>query len=345
MTDALYKLFGNASGSFAFRGEYRNGRWWNGEVLAGECKDASLVGRVSGGILNFTLEVPAWVNRELIEAVGSGEALYEGSLREGAWWQGRILTPDGMEIAQVEDGIIKRSGGFWPDALIKRLIDENWIPKNWNFAWQDAQNSPEWLKLCETASRTGGPILEIAAGPGGGNLSPLLHINPRLPIIVNDIEPRILALWRDYLTQVLPGSNVYFAAFDAASLPLRSDSIPCASSCGGLGSIEGDKDSAIRETFRVLQPGGYLVAFEVAFTEETLRGLPEPLKMELQEDPVVAAGGWSNALSGKGFEIVQDSVNGFRQLRPDESGRAMRASKYGITLWVEYHHIVAKKPS
>jgi len=343
MTDTLYKVFGNTSGPFSFRGEHKNGRWWNGDVLAGEDRDASLVGRVSNGIANFVLEVPAWAERELMKAVESKEALFDGNFREGAWWQGKILTPDGMEIARVEDGVIKPSGGLWPEPLIKRLVDENWIPKNWNSAWQEAQRSPEWMNLCEIALMTGGPILEIAAGPGGGNLSPLLHINPSLPIIVNDIEPRILALWRDYLAQVLPRNSVYFAAFDAASSPLRDDSIPCASSCGGLGSIEGDKDSAIRETFRVIQPGGHLVALEAAFTERTRRSLPEPLRVELQEDPIVAADGWSNALGKKGFEIVRDSVAGSRQLRPDESGLAMRASKYGITLWVEYHYIVAKK--
>ncbi len=132
------------------------------------------------------------------------------------------------------------------------------------------------MKLCEIALTAGGLVLEIAAGPDGGNLSPLLHMSPSLPIIVNDIEPRVLELWHDYLAEVLPQNKVWFAAFDAAFMPLRDNAVACASSCGGLGSIAGNRDSAICETFRVVRPGGYLIALEMAFTEETLRSLPEP---------------------------------------------------------------------
>ncbi len=60
----LDAVFGNARGPFAFRGEEKDGRWWNGDVLAGEGVNASLVGRVSNGIANFLLEVPPWVEAE-----------------------------------------------------------------------------------------------------------------------------------------------------------------------------------------------------------------------------------------------------------------------------------------
>lgn len=342
MADALYRVFGNESGPFFFRGEYRNGRWWNGDILAG--KD-SVIGRVSDGVINFVLEIPPWAHEGLKKAVESGEAFFDGNLKDGEWWRGRIVAADGMELVRVEDGNIKLPGGFWPESLIKRLIDENWIPQNWISAWQGVQRSPEWMNLCRIALSTGGPILEVAGGPGGGNLSPMLHIDPTVPIIMNDIEPRILARWRDHLAEVLPNNNVCFAAFDAASSPLRDCSLPCVSSCGGLGNIEGDKDSAISEAFRIIEPGGYLVALEMAFTEETLRNLPRPLRTEWGHDPIIAADGWSSALKERGFEIIQDSVAGSRQLRTDESGMAMKASKYGVALWVEYHYIVAKKPT
>ena len=200
------------------------------------------------------------------------------------------------------------------------------------------------MAICNAALSTGGPILEVAAGPGGGNLSPILHIDPHIPVIVNDIEPRILALCRDHLAEAVPGNNVIPAAFDAAASLLRNDSVPCVSSCGGLSSIKGDKGSAISEAFRALEPGGCLVALEMSFTEETLRNLPASLRSDWRDDPSIASNGWPAALEERGFQVIRDTVTEGRQLHADESGKAAEASKYGATLRVEYHHIVARKP-
>jgi len=95
----------------------------------------------------------------------------------------------------------------------------------------------------------------------------------------------------------------------------------------------------------VLEPGGCLVAFEMSFTEETLRNLPAPLRPAWQDDhPMVASAGWPAALEERGFEVIRNAVTGGRQLLPDESGKAAKAAKYGATLHVEYHHVVARKP-
>ena len=342
--ESLYSLFGDASGPYRFQGEQKDGRWWEGEVL-GSGQSPKLVGRVSRGILNFVLEAPPWFGPWLQQGIDSGELAYEGSYKDGRRWSGRLVhTSEGMELARVEEGDI-RFDGLWPSALIESLARDGWIPRNWVSGWEHARNSPEWMELCRIAVSTRGPILEVAAGPGGGNLSPLLHLDPSVPIVVNDIEPRILALWRDHLATASPGSNVVFAAFDAASCPLLSDSVACVSSTGGLGNIEGNKESAIAEAFRVLRPGGTLVALEMGFCRETLSSMPQDLLALWKDNPMVNPEGWPQVLREKGFEIVRDTVSGGRRrLRPDDSGMAALAAKYGATLNVEYHHIVARKP-
>ena len=99
---------------------------------------------------------------------------------------------------------------------------------------------------------------------------------------------------------------------------------------GGLCSLRGDRSK--------------LVALEMAFTDETRRNLLEPLLMEFQDNPILTAAGWSNALSRKGFDVIRDTVAGSRRLRAGDSTMAARASEYGTTLCVEFHYIVAKKP-
>jgi hypothetical protein len=55
--------------------------------------------------------------------------------------------------------------------------------------------------------------------------------------------------------------------------------------------------------------------------------------------------GWATLLERAGFDIREDTVLGGRTLRPEgDSGLAREALKYGVTLDVEFHCLVAAKP-
>jgi hypothetical protein len=76
---SLYQVFGDASGPYAFRGQRRDGRWWNGDVVAGAGEGIAragqstrIVGRASDGVVNFVLQAPAWAALSLKKAVESG---------------------------------------------------------------------------------------------------------------------------------------------------------------------------------------------------------------------------------------------------------------------------------
>ncbi|MGI6627831.1 MAG: hypothetical protein ACOX4K_05730 [Bacillota bacterium] len=108
-------------------------------------------------------------------------------------WQGDMLNPPGYRIGQVEKGVIHfTTGRTWPKLRLAELRERGWIRHNWSNEWEHARNTPARTRICEQALKTGGPILDIASGPGGGNLSPLLHMDPGVPLIINDIEPEIL---------------------------------------------------------------------------------------------------------------------------------------------------------
>jgi ubiquinone/menaquinone biosynthesis C-methylase UbiE len=145
--------------------------------------------------------------------------------------------------------------------------------------------------------------------------------------------------------------QVCFAAFDVCHIPIIDNAIACISSQGGLSNLAGLTERTGIELARVLRPGGMLVAIEMEFTHNTILCLPNELKESWSTmDPLMAyfcsGGGWTTLLERVGFEIQEDIVFGQRTLRAeDDSGLAKVALQHGITLDVEFHYIVATKPT
>jgi SAM-dependent methyltransferase len=145
----------------------------------------------------------------------------------------------GRYIACVDGGVLSfpRSVTNWSTNDLKRLWESGGIARCWNMGIQNGTRNRHRRLFCEALASTSGVILEIGAGPGGGNLAPVLSLNPEARVIVNDLSPQILDLWRRFLAKKRPNSDLCFAAFDARQQVIRSFSLSAVSSCGGIGGI------------------------------------------------------------------------------------------------------------
>lgn len=267
---------------------------------------------------------------------------FSGSARQGSWWQGELRDHLGQLQANVNQGVLDFTLGasFWPLANLRQLDEQQWLQRNWQAEWQHALDTLERLALCRTLLSAPGPVVELAAGPGGGNLAPLLHLKPDCELLINDLEPRLLQRWGELLERMLPSHRVTLAAFDICDMPFRTSSIGCISSVGGLGSIQGDPLAVLRECARVLMPGGLLVAVELSLTDETVAALPTEL-LELWANSPWLLRRWSELVQQAGLVVVSDQVTAVA-LGPDD-GLWQDAAQFGIQPQAERHYLTLSK--
>jgi ubiquinone/menaquinone biosynthesis C-methylase UbiE len=231
---------------------------------------------------------------------------------------------------------------MWSDREL-RLLDENKVlGRNWASQWQYALAHKDYLEMCKRIVSTGGPILEVAAGPGGGNLSPIKHLDPTVQVIVNDVESQILTRWEHYLREHHPSLTVSFAPFDVCSMPLANSSVACISSAGGLGTMLGSHEQALHECARVLRPGGIVACLEMSITEGCLDQLPRAFLDALVYHPWLFRD-WNRLFQSANLTILSDISIEKRTLKPLQSALAGDAALFGASLEVEFRAIVAEK--
>ena len=230
----------------------------------------------------------------------------------------------------------------WTDAKLRELDKTAAIAANWERQWAYAQDNPHYLRFCKKIASCGGAIIEVAAGPGGGNLSPLLHLNPQANLLVNDLEPGIVDRWQTFLSAELPEAQVEFGVFDVCDMSLPSDSYACISSSGGLSTMLGAHAVALRECARVLRPNGLVFAHEMALTAKCLKTMPQALRDEFVYHPWLFRD-WIKLFVAAGFSILSEEAIGTRVLHRDEGPLAIDADRYNAEIEVEWAIIVAAK--
>lgn len=177
------------------------------------------------------LGVPGETNPLVFRGEECGDELFNGYFVT----QEEDEVPE-MPIGLVVDGI----GAFgspcadWPSDAVKSLIKGKWIYHNWSNEIESANDESSLRKpFCDTLAHMDGPVLEIAAGPGGGNMAPILTRNHEAWLIVNDWSFRVLSLWKHFVgLENFP--SLSFAAFDARHMPLRDACLAAISSSGGF---------------------------------------------------------------------------------------------------------------
>jgi demethylmenaquinone methyltransferase/2-methoxy-6-polyprenyl-1,4-benzoquinol methylase len=120
------------------------------------------------------------------------------------------------------------------------------------------------------AARPGERMLDLAGGTG--DLTRLLapRVGSAGRVLLADINGAMLARGRDRLLDAGVAGNVDFLQLDAERLPLADQCLDCVVIGFGLRNVT-DKQAALAEMHRVLQPGGRALVLE--FSRPVLPGL------------------------------------------------------------------------
>jgi len=111
-------------------------------------------------------------------------------------------------------------------------------------------------------------VLEIACGRGNFFKLFVKSRQGRGAYVATDFSPTVLRSNLKWLRKNGLDGQVTLLAFDAKTMPFRDDSIPAAVSNVGFPNIRND-GKAVKETFRVLVPSGFLVTNFMFTTEKT----------------------------------------------------------------------------
>lgn len=109
--------------------------------------------------------------------------------------------------------------------------------------------------------RPGERVLDLAAGTG--DIAALLarEVGPEGGVVATDINPAMLAVGRDRLTDRGLVANLRWSLANAEALPFADASFDRVTIAFGLRNVT-DKDRALREMYRVLKLGGRALVLE-----------------------------------------------------------------------------------
>ncbi|MDD4773961.1 MAG: class I SAM-dependent methyltransferase [Eubacteriales bacterium] len=214
----------------------------------------------------------------------------------------------------------------------KRLVEDRII----YYRWREDTERGGWKRFEAQAARItahGGLILEICAGPGAGFAPAVLMKDYNARICLSDLCPTVLREWKklfDGMDNRPP--HVEYTALDVCDLPFADNSLDVVSGSAAVINIEGDRDRALREIYRVLKPGG-LFAFDLIFvTKEYAHTLPpEALKIIKARFP---AAFWDTlaVFDGLGFSHTETIRTGEWSNKDDESTLADLCRSLGVSL-------------
>ncbi len=247
-----------------------------------------------------------------------------------------MLKPLTDQAYRMEGAAIFDSGAELFPEWARAMVEEGWVSRNWREA-NDKEGAPE----CDVGKRiaeTGGLILEIGAGPGGGFAPYILRANPDASIIISDMSPTVVREWKKFLDKEVDSPNLSFAAFDFCRIPFRDECIDVVSDHAGIGNTVspegeiGDKGAALKEAYRVLKPGGTLVTTVGFITKETLAGLPEQAqRILLEKRPDIFDDLYEETVLA-GFRKIDSVATGYWDTDNDESDIADLARSLGVNL-------------
>jgi len=250
------------------------------------------------------------------------------------WSNGFLWAEDTRDLYPVIDGIpvfALPPDQTWGDAT-EELRGGRWIEKNWEEAEKGLEGETALTEFSKRMAESGGLILDVGSGPGGGFIPSVLHLNPQATILMDDLGLCILQEWRSFLRS-RNITNTSFALFDARKMPLKSDSIDAISDKGGFDNMS-DSAKAIEEAYRVLKTGGRLFSLNSMIEGDDFMRLPEEFRTKWYNTNPPFYDGFSEVFKKAGFDVVSHELFVERELSPDEGDLPREANKHGVRLHV-----------
>lgn len=187
-----------------------------------------------------------------------------------------------------------------------------------------------WKRFAIEASgvKNGERVLDIAGGTG--DLSALFReqVGVTGEVWLTDINNSMLTIGRDRLLD--EGASVSVAQCDAEELPFLNDYFDCVSVAFGLRNMT-HKDVALRETLRVLRPGGRLIVLEFSKVWKPLQRF-----YDLYSFNVLPAMGKLIAQDGDSYRYLAESI----RVHPSQEELKQLMQQAGFDR-VEYFNLTA----
>jgi SAM-dependent methyltransferase len=123
---------------------------------------------------------------------------------------------------------------------------------------------PEWVDLAP-----GQRVVDLGCGAGLDTLIAASRVGPRGVVDAIDLAPEMVELTRDNARSAgLSNIEVRHGAVEALPLP---DAVADIVMANGVFNLAPEKERALAEAFRVLKPGGSLIAAEIVLTQDVPR--------------------------------------------------------------------------
>lgn len=214
----------------------------------------------------------------------------------------------------------------------QRMIQEKWV----DYRWREDVDRGGWRRNQEAAQRIaahGGRILEICAGPGGGFVPATLMTDYDAHIMISDLCPAVVREWQRLFREMdNPPPNVEFAALNVCDLPFADNSLDVVSGNGAIINIEGDRDKALREIYRVLKPGGLFVFDFLYVTEDYYKTMPVHAREIIKKRYPGIFWDTLDIFDSLGFSQTQTVAQGEWSNKGDESTLADLCRSLGVEI-------------
>lgn len=212
-------------------------------------------------------------------------------------------------MVDVFDDVLDQKGEY-KGILERRSIKDEWelYERNDIRRQEEYKSNKEFKLLVDEASKTDGLLLDIATGPGGSIISPILRKVPEMLLIASDKSKRVIRGQYQHFKQKGMLGNSSFLAFDVHLIPIKDNVVTTITSYFGV--------SNYREEFRVLKNGGRLLEIIVTY-EPGSKTAKRALEIGI---PSATLESYKKELNSVGFKIleIQERAQGKGKMEPED---------------------------